>query len=313
MIATLSNRNLDPGTNWPTLGPPLLEPLAELSGRPIVAPPPFRPLDLAAWRRSLRAVQDADRVFWMQISARPEWPVWLTAHARLLRRTRRSALVIDGWRPALDKIGKLAVAQRLDPCFVAMREARDELAHRFPRGQFEWLPFGVDTDAFVDHGGERDIFAYWMGRRYEPLHRALTDYCASRGLRYHQTVGGEVSSPAELGRLVARSRYFVVTPPDLDNPQRTGGFSPLVMRYLEGLAAGARLLGVLPGSGEFETLLPTESILQVAADGSDLATKLDRDRDDRAGAEAVVAAQAIVRREHSWKRRAERVFEVLEG
>ena len=71
MIATLSNRNLHPGTNWPTLGPPLLERLAELSGRPVVAPPPLRPVDLAAWRRSLRAVQGADRVFWMQISARP--------------------------------------------------------------------------------------------------------------------------------------------------------------------------------------------------------------------------------------------------
>ncbi len=205
------------------------------------------------------------------------------------------------------------MAQRLDPCFVAMREARDELAQRYPRGRFEWLPFGVDTDVFVDHTEERDIFAYWMGRRYEPLHRALQDYCASRGLRYHQTVGGEVSSPAELGRLVARSKYFVVTPPDLDDPQRTGGFSPLVMRYLEGLAAGARLLGVLPRSGEFETLLPVESILQVAPDGSDLAARLDADQDDGGAGQAVLAAQVIVRRDHSWARRAERIHDVLDG
>ena len=91
------------------------------------------------------------------------------------------------------------------------------------------------------------------------------------------------SSPilTNLGRLVGRSRYFVVTPPDIDNPSRTGGYSPLVMRYLEGLAAGTRLLGVLPRSGEFEQLLPRDSICEVDPCGSDLAEKLDADRHNR--------------------------------
>jgi hypothetical protein len=313
MIVTLSNAKLDPAINWTTLGPPLLEPLAELAGGPLVAPPPFRPFDRRAWLRVLREARRGDAVFWMQMSSRPEPPLWVTSRARPIGRVRRAALVIDGWRPSLGKIGALAVAQQLDPCFVAMREARDELARRYPRGRFEWLPFGVDTDVFTDDGTERDIFAYWMGRRYEPLHQALSAYCAERGLEYRQTVGGEVTSPADLGRLVARSRYFVVTPPDLDDPARTGGFSPLVMRYLEGLAAGARLLGVLPRSGEYEALLPREAILEVAPDGSDLAARLDADRDDGGSVDAVRAAREIVRRDHSWRRRAEQIYEILSG
>jgi hypothetical protein len=313
MIAALSNAKLDPGTHWSALGPPLLESLAGLAGGRLVAPPPFRPLEPRAWARTLRVVRSADAVFWMQMSSHPEPPVWLATRARVLGRMRRAAFVVDGWRPSLGRIGMLAVAQQLDPCFVPMREARDELARRYPRGRFEWLPFAVDTDVFVDEGAERDIFAYWMGRRYEPLHEALASYCSDRGLEYRTTVGGEVTSPADLGRLVARTRYFVVTPPDLDNPTRTGGFSPLVMRYLEGLAAGARLLGVLPRSGEFEELLPRESILEVAPDGSDLADRLDADRDDPAGLAAVQRAQQIVRRDHSWRRRAEQIYEALEN
>ena len=83
-----------------------------------------------------------------------------------------------------------------------------------------------------------------MGRRHEPLHQALLAYCEARGLRYVYPKDGGLSTE-ELDRLTSSAQYFVATPPDLDNPKRTGGFSPLLMRYFEGLAAGTRLLGVL--------------------------------------------------------------------
>ena len=206
------------------------------------------------------------------------------------------------------------MAQRLNPCFVAFREAYDELKRRFPRGRFEWLPFGVDTNVFRPGGGERDIFAYWMGRRHDELHDALLRYCGEHGLDYRYTrVGGEIVDPKELGALISRCRYFVVTPPDIDNPVRTGGFSPLVMRYLEGLAAGSRLLGVLPKSGEFEDLIPRNTLCEVEPDGSDLAEKLDADNHNAAGWRAVEGACELVRAEHSWRRRAQEIHERLGG
>ena len=103
-----------------------------------------------------------------------------------------------------------------------------------------------------------------------------------------------------------------MTPPDLDNPVRTGGFSPLVMRYLEGLASGSRLLGVLPRSGEFELLLPRNTLCEVEPDGSDLAEKLDADADYAEGWQAVQLAGELVRNEHSWRRRAQQIHERLE-
>ena len=211
------------------------------------------------------------------------------------------------------KVGALAVLQRLNPCFVAFREGCDELKRHFPRGHFEWMPFGVDTDVFDSVPGERPIFAYWMGRRYEALHQAMIAYCEKRGLEYRYTrKAGEFTDPVQLGRLVGSTQYFLVSPPDLADPDRTGGFSPFVMRYLEGLAAGARLLGVLPRSGEYERLLPLDAILVVAPDGSDLAAKLDADRENTASKAAVERARLLVREQHSWKRRAQQIFDRLQ-
>jgi hypothetical protein len=77
------------------------------------------------------------------------------------------------------------------------------------------------------------------------------------------------------------------------------------------LAAGARLLGVLPRSGEYEMLLPLDAILQVAPDGSDLAVKLDADQDNSNGRAAVERARVTVRQHHSWATRAEQIFDRL--
>ncbi|HXX18195.1 MAG TPA: glycosyltransferase [Candidatus Acidoferrum sp.] len=295
--------------NWTTLGPPLLQPLASQNDGRLIAPPDFRYGNWGDWQRVLRAVWASDTLFWMQGPSRPEWPILVASLAR--GPVRRSAYVIDAWKYIITKIGTLATVLKLDPCFVAFREGYKELKTRFPSGQFEWLPFGIDTNVFDSVPGERPIFAYWMGRRHEPLHQAMLRYCADRGLDYRYTQRSGEFSPSELGKMVGSSRYFLVTPPDVDHPERTGGFSPLVMRYFEGLAAGARLLGVLPRSGEYEMLLPLDAILQVARDGSDLAAKLDEDQNNPNGRAAVEKAREIVRQHHSWARRAEQIFDRL--
>ncbi len=225
-------------------------------------------------------------------------------------RARRSTFVLDAWKHLLWKLGLFATIERLDPCFVAFREATTELQRRFPLGKFVWLPHAADTTIFYPRGEEKSVFCFWMGRRYDPLHKALLAYCGARGLRYVYS-SDHFYSDEDLGRITSSARYFVVTPPDLDNPRRTGGFSPLVMRYLEGLAAGTRLLGVLPRSGEYEALLPTDTICQVAPDGSDLAERLHEDCGDPNAQRAVDAAGAFVRKYHSWQWRTEQIINYL--
>jgi hypothetical protein len=308
-LGVLSNERLNKWNNWTTLGPPLLNSLAANTNAELVTPPTFSPANLGEWIEIFRRARTFDALFWMQHSARPELPVHVAS--LLSGFVRRSAFVVDPWRPALDKIGTLVSLQRLDPCFVPYREAYRDLKARFPRCRFEWLPFGIDTEVFDSRSDERPIFAFWMGRRYEPLHNAMLRYCRDRRLEYRFREPGVYPSAAELGRTVGSSQYFLVTPPDLDNPSRTGGYSPLVMRYMEGLAGGARILGVLPRSGEFEAILPVDSILQVAPDGSDLAAKLDSDRANPDSRLAVERARQIVRTHHSWTSRAKQIYELL--
>jgi hypothetical protein len=308
-LAALSNDSLNPWISWSALAPPLLRSLTRHDGSVLVSPPEIRWANKARWQYALRVIRGVDTIFWLQLGARPEFPLWVLAAT--LPRARRSAFVLDPWRGQLTKIGLLAVALRLNPCFVAYREAYDELKRRFPTGKFEWLPAGADTDYFKPSVAERDVFVYWMGRRSQALHSALRRYCEMRGLVYRYTPDDQVPQFGESGPLAGRARYFVVTPPDLNNPLRTGGYSPLVMRYLEGLSAGARLIGVLPRSGEYQSILPREAILEVAPDGSDLAPKLDADVASGGAPNAVGRARDLVLSHHSWARRAEQIYDRL--
>ena len=307
-LGLISNAALNPSVYWTTLLPPLFSGLAVQPGVRTIAPPPLAWERRSDWREVRSQVKDCDALFWIQLAARPNGPIHLASYLNL--GARRSNFILDAWKPSLTKIGLVATVERLDPCFVAYREAKDELTRRFPLAKFVWLPFGAHTDIFYPRKEEKSIFAFWLGRRYEPLHRALLAYCEARGLRYVYSQGGGLTTE-EVGRLTSSAQYYVATPPDLNDPKRTGGFSPLVMRYFEGLAAGTRVLGVLPRSGEYELILPTEAFCEVSPDGSDLAERLDEDRSNPNNQRVVDAAGAFVREHHSWRRRAEQVFNHL--
>jgi len=307
-LGLISNSALNPSVYWTTLLPPLFSGLAAQPGVRTIAPPPLSWERRSEWREVRAQVKDCDALFWIQLATRPTGPIHLASYLNL--GARRSNFILDAWKPSLTKIGLVATVERLDPCFVAYRESMEELKRRFPLAKFVWLPFGAHTDVFYPRKEEKSIFAFWLGRRYEPLHQALLAYCKARGLRYVYPQG-EGLPAEEIGRLTSSAQYYVATPPDLDDPKRTGGFSPLVMRYFEGLAAGTRLLGVLPRSGEYESILPTDAFCQVSPDGSDLAKRLDEDRSNPNNQRAVDAAGVFVREHHSWRRRAEQVFDHL--
>jgi hypothetical protein len=286
-----------------------LSALARQPNANIIAPPPLEWNQRKQWGAARHQIRDCDALFWLQTASRPPHAINVATLMNL--RARRSVFVLDAWKHLLWKLGLFATIGRLDPCFVAYREATTELRRHFPLGRFVWLPHAADTEIFYPRGEEKSVFCFWMGRRHEPLHQALLAYCAARGLRYLYSKNTLSYSDEDLGRIASSARYFLVTPPDLDNPRRTGGFSPLVMRYFEGLAAGTRLLGVLPRSGEYEALLPTEAICQVAPDGSDLEERLHEDRGNPNAQRAVDAAGAFVRKYHSWQWRAEQIVNYL--
>lgn len=307
-VGLLSNERLPRGINWTTLADPLFAAMEGSGDCHRITPPPLSLGNLGALSTAMREGRRADALFSMHGRTRPEASLQLVSWAAGSK--LKSVFYVDPWPHTLSKIRRLDSLLGHDLVFLPYREAYDMLAAQKGGERYRYLPFAADTAVFRPSGAERDVDIYWMGRRSEPLHRAIADFCEKEGLVYlFRENSGFIDNPADLGKLVARSRYFVVTPPD---PSRSGGFSPLVMRYLEGLAAGSRLLGTLPASGEFEALLPREAILEVAADGSDFAAKYRADQDNSAGWKATRRATEIVQAEHGWDARARTILSELE-
>lgn len=313
-LAVISARTLPYPIFWSNFAPALEDNLAsQPDAQLILAPtgPRLRPAGrLPRWLSAVKALRRADAIFWIQMSSRPAAGVWATAYTRPT--ATRACLAFDAWLPKLNRIGATVSAQRLGTCFIPFKEAHEHLAERFPKQRWEWLPWAIDANAFADEPQERDVFAFYMGRRHWPLHDALTSYCDERGLRYeYSRPGWRFDDYESLARAIGRARYFVVTPPNLEDPQRTGPMSPFVMRYLEGLAGGCRLLGVMPNRSEYDQLLPADILVECAPDGSDLAPQLERAEADSDFDRRVSAARDRVLQEHSWDRRAVAIHRTL--
>jgi hypothetical protein len=308
-LGLLSNMLVNPEPYWQAYVPPLFSAIVgNQNNVRIVEPPAVSWAQRAAWKLVRSQVKACDTLFWLQLSARPATAIHLASLNRL--GARRANFVIDAWKPVVTKIGIAATIERLDPCFIAYLEATTELKRRFPLGKFVWLPHAGNADIFYPRKEGKPNFVFYMGRRHEPLHQALLKYCDTRGLKYlysDRFMFGE-----ELGRAASSAQYFVASPREMIDPKTKTAYSPLSPRYFEGLAAGTRILGTIPESGEYNALLPTDALCEVSLDGSDLAERLDRDRQNPDNQRAVDAAAALVREHHSWQRRGQQIYNYLE-
>jgi hypothetical protein len=313
-LAVVSGRVVDDAVFWRNFAYPLEDALASLPDATLVAAPPFRSPTFRAtrpaWLSAIRTMRKADAVFWIQLNLRPPWPMWALAYAR--PSANRAVFATDVFPDVVIDLPRYARAQRLAYLFVGNRIPALGMARANPTMRIEWLPFAFNAKVFRDQRLERDIYAFWLGRRYPPLHEALRKHCSERGLRYEfLEPPGRPIPLDELSHLAARSRYFVTLPPDVEDPIRTGGTSPLSLRYLEGVGAGCRLLGVSPRSGELELLLPEDAIVECTPDGSDLTAVLDQADADPEFESTAAAACRHAHAEHTCERRARHIHERL--
>src|SRR3984893_15522686 len=125
-----------------------------------------------------------------------------------------------------------------------------------------FLPPGVDTILFCPHPEppKRVIDVCSIGRRSEITHQRLLRMVRESGLFYlHDSIGGgpAINSKehrALLANVAKRSRYFIVNPGKIDEPDRRGNQIETSNRYFEGAASGAIMVGERPKNEEFEKL-----------------------------------------------------------
>jgi Glycosyl transferases group 1 len=124
------------------------------------------------------------------------------------------------------------------------------------------VPPGVDAIRFSPYPEppQRSIDVCSIGRRSEVTHRSLLKMADKEGIFYlHDTLSASQAINASEHRaltanIVKRSRYFIVNPGLIDQPERRGNQMEIGNRYFEGAAAGAILLGERPENDAFSRL-----------------------------------------------------------
>jgi hypothetical protein len=134
---------------------------------------------------------------------------------------------------------------------------------------------------------------------------------------YDTTSDFAVIEPKEhrllLANLIKRSRYFIAFPPKFDRPSEAPGGRDLGLRFFEGAAGGAVLLGTPPNAVAFQACFDwPDAVIRTPADGSQIAAlmaDLDRqpDRLNRVRRDNVVNSL----RRHDWIYRWRRMLETM--
>jgi len=183
------------------------------------------------------------------------------------------------------------------------------------------LPYGVDTLKFSPYPQSpfRFIDVLSIGGRAGVTHHALLRMAKSDGILYiYDTLKDLAVHDVEehrlqLSNLVKRSRYFIVNPGSIDEPEKIGAQLEFGPRYFEGLAAGAILLGDKPRNNkEFDRILNWPDAVIHVPYGSDnireVIRELDKDliRQERIRIQNIAEALS----NHDWAHRWESVLKL---
>jgi len=185
-----------------------------------------------------------------------------------------------------------------------------------------YLPPGVDTFRFTPYPEppRRSIDVYSIGRRSEVTHRKLLEMSStsSRFFYLHDSIAGSQAIDAIQHRVLfantaKRSRYFLVNPGLIDNPQTTGRQSEIGNRYFEGAASGTIMIGERPKNEEFARLFDwPDALIEMPYNSNEIDViirKLDGQPECQERIRQNNIAQALLR--HDWANRWEAVLETV--
>ena len=181
------------------------------------------------------------------------------------------------------------------------------------------MPLGIDAIKFCPHlqRPSRFIDVLSIGGRADKTHQALLRMAKDDGFLYvYDTIKDLAVYDVEehrlqLSNLVKRSRYFIVNPGSIDEPEKTGGQLEFGSRYFEGLAAGALLLGERPGNNkEFDRIFNWSDAVIHVPYGSENIREVIRGLDNDVSRQEKLRNQNIAESlsKHDWVHRWEFVL-----
>jgi len=182
---------------------------------------------------------------------------------------------------------------------------------------------GIDTLRFGPHHRphRRPIDVYSIGRRWDGVHNALLEGATKNGLfyvydTYRKMAEMEVADFKQHRNLFAsfakRSKYFLVSPGKMNQPDETAGQAEVGYRYFEGAAAGAVMLGQPVDCELFRSAFPwPDAVIEIDTDGSDVLRVIAEmeSSPDRVRAMSQRNAAASLRN-HDWIHRWLEIFRI---
>jgi hypothetical protein len=212
----------------------------------------------------------------------------------------------------------LRILEKFDVVMLYYSQTVKPLSEQIGR-KCVFLPPGVDAILFCPYPEppKRVIDVCSMGRRSEITHQRLLKMVRDSGLFYlHDSLAGNQAINAKEHRalfanVAKRSRYFLVNPGLIDQPEKRGDQIEIGNRYFEGAASGAIMIGERPQNDEFERLFDwPEAVTQLPFGSRDIDAvikHLDRDRDRQQVTRRTGVAQALKR--HDWVYRWETILQ----
>ena len=185
-----------------------------------------------------------------------------------------------------------------------------------------YVPGAVDAMRFTPFPAPpaRVIDVYSVGRKLEPIHRALLETSRQNKLFYmHDTLhSGEsvAQNPKQHREMYAdmakRSRYFMVAPGKFNVKEETQGQVEVGYRYFEGAAAGTVMIGQAAKCDAFSRMFDwPDSVIEIQPDGSDVADVLSNLAQQPERLQTVSrrnTSEALLR--HDWSYRWENILKI---
>jgi len=215
---------------------------------------------------------------------------------------------VDRW-PAYTEL-----MSHFDHVFVGFEQASSAVAE-LTGTPTSYLPFGIDAEAFCPwpEPPARTIDVMNIGRRSPVTHRALMDrpdlFC-----HFDTTVMSAVRDPhehrAQFRAFAQRSRYFIVNRAKFTRDHFDTAPAELGLRFFEGAAAGAVLIGDHPKTPTFEEHFGwQDSVIHQPVDAPHIADVID-DLDSQPARLDAIRRRNVSQclRHHDWAHRIVHIF-----
>ena len=156
--------------------------------------------------------------------------------------------VADAWEPRLDYFSSLIHQYDINAVLCSYQESTNILSN--DHENIYWLPQGIDPSLWRDYGLDKEHTAIQFGRKNPTLHKIASEKFGESYV--HEYISGD----RNLARQINKSRFCLVSPRILQDPDHTGDISPVTLRFYQALACKSMPAGFKPR--EFDDIFEDE-------------------------------------------------------